>query len=102
MPTDKISLFFPLKIVLFYCALDPDHRLIFSSSKREVRKVIGHHFPALDREIDGAGSVLSEQQPDHLSRAGVISLDRAWRPVFHCPYTQGPGDHQKKPVQAYR
>jgi hypothetical protein len=31
MPTDKISVFFPLKIVLVYCALYSDHRLIFSN-----------------------------------------------------------------------
>ena len=60
-------------MVLFYCALDPDYRLIFSSFKREVRNVIRHLFPTSDWEIDGAGSVLSEQKPDHLFRAGVIS-----------------------------
>lgn len=102
MPTDKISVFSPLKIVLVYCALYPDHRLIFSSLKRAVRNVIRHCFPVLNREIDGVSSVLSEPAPAHLSRTGVFSSDRAWRPVFHCPYTRGPGDHQKRPAQAYR
>ena len=93
MPTDKISLFFPLKIVLFYCALDPDHRLIFSSLKREVRKVIRHHFLPLTGKLMVQAAYQSNSLTTSPCRRDQFRPSMA--AAFHCPYTQGPGDHQK-------